>query len=98
MIFINIFFFLYNTRAENLEDDKNLITEINKQNKIKIIKVRNKLVIRICEKTKSIRAKTIANLLLRQNVESNPGPENNTAPNVVIRTYNCNGLGNVNKF
>ena len=37
-------------------------------------------------------------MLLRQNVESNPGPENNIKSNVVIRTYNCNGLGNINKF
>ena len=33
-----------------------------------------------------------------QNVESNPGPENDIKPNVIIRTYNCNGLGNTNKF
>ena len=37
-------------------------------------------------------------MLLRQNVESNPGPENGIKSNVVVRTYNCNGLGNVNKF
>ena len=54
--------------------------------------------IELYEKTKSIRAKTIANMLLRQNVESNPGPENDIKPNVVIRTYNCNGLGNIKKI
>ena len=33
-------------------------------------------------------------MLLTPNVESNPGPKSNLA----IRTYNCNGLGNTDKF
>ena len=68
-----------------------LDTVINKRSDAKIK-------LKICEKTRSIRAKTIANMLLKQNVESNPGPESNIKPNVAIRTYNCNGLGNTNKF
>ena len=84
--------------AENSKEDKNLITESNKINKLKLLEVNNKFVIRICEKTESIRSKTLAILLLRQNIESNPGPENDTKSNVVVRTYNCNGLGNINKF
>ena len=41
-------------------------------------------------------------LLLRQGIESNPGPVNPINPklktNLAVRTYNCNGLGNTDKF
>ena len=37
-----------------------------------------------------------------QGVESNPGPATNKdtdqTPNLMIRTYNCNGLGKVDKL
>lgn len=39
-------------------------------------------------------------LLLMQGVESNPGPgeAKDKKPNLTIRSYNCNGLGNLDKF
>ena len=37
-------------------------------------------------------------MLLMQNVESNPGPGPPTVCNLSVRTYNCNGLGNIDKF
>ena len=49
----------------------------------------------IAEKNISIRRKTIHALLLQQNIESNPGPKNeDIKPNLTLRTFNCNGLGN----
>ena len=36
-------------------------------------------------------------MLLMQNVESNPGPGPATVCNLSIRTYNCNGLGSIDK-
>ena len=41
---------------------------------------------------------TIDGILLVQGVESNPGPNPNPKPNLSVRTYNCNGLGNTDKF
>ena len=81
---------------ESVRREINPNIENSKGNKTTINESKNKT--ETFEKTKSIRAKTIANMLLRQNVESNPGPENNIKPNVVIRTFNCNGLGNINKL
>ena len=47
------------------------------------------------EKTISIRRKTISMLLLQQNIETNPNPKNeDIKPNLTLRTFNCNGLGN----
>ena len=43
-----------------------------------------------------IRRDTIDLLLLSQGVEKNPGPDNNK-PNLTVRTYNCNGLGDREK-
>ncbi len=43
----------------------------------------------------------IKSLLVRQNVEINPGPQVNepkTTPNLSIITFNCNGLGNCQKM
>ena len=38
-------------------------------------------------------------LLLMQNVEANPGPNNEVGKsNMAVRTYNFNGLGNTHKF
>ena len=39
-------------------------------------------------------------LLLSQGIESNPGPNNISVlkPNLSVRTFNCNGLGNINKL
>jgi hypothetical protein len=38
-------------------------------------------------------------LLLRENIEANPGPNNGKIkPNLTLRTFNCNGLGDINKF
>ena len=31
-------------------------------------------------------------------IEPNPGPNHDMKPNLTIRTYNCNGLGNFNKL
>ena len=50
--------YIANIWAKNSKEDKNLITEINKINKLKTFEVNNKFVIRIYEKTESIRAKT----------------------------------------
>ena len=36
---------------------------------------------------------TVAALLVRQNIERNPGSKHN----VSIRAFNCNGLGNIEK-
>jgi hypothetical protein len=53
----------------------------------------------IMEKTSSVRNKTISTLLLRENIEANPGPNNcKIKPNLTLRTFNCNGLGDINKF
>jgi hypothetical protein len=53
----------------------------------------------IIGKTSSIRNKTIPTLLLRENIEANPGPSNGKVkPNLTLRTFNCNGLGDINKF
>ena len=53
----------------------------------------------ITEGSKSVRSKIITLLLLRQNVEANPGPnKENIKQNLTLRTYNCNGLGDLNKF
>jgi exonuclease III len=93
--------YIAKARAENPKEDKNLITESNKITSIESLEEKFEKfvnVIGICEKTKSIRARIIALLLLRQNVESNPGPDKSIKPNVSVRTYNCNGLGNVSKF
>ena len=42
----------------------------------------------------------ISLLLPRQNIETNPGPQATFEPkcNLSVRTYNCNGLGDTNKF
>ena len=45
-----------------------------------------------------VRKKIIDLLLLREGVESNPGPEHNREVNLTISTYNCNGLGNRDKL
>ena len=90
--------YIAKVRAENPKEDKNLITESNKLTSIESPEENFEIVIRICEKTESIRARIIALMLLRQNVESNPGPDKSIKPNVSVRTYNCNGLGNVSKF
>ena len=38
-------------------------------------------------------------LLMQGGVESNPGPgPNNNKSDLEIRTYNCNGLGDINKL
>ena len=39
-------------------------------------------------------------LLLMHGIEPNPGPEGDKSnkPNFTVRTYNCNGLGNIDKF
>ena len=48
--------------------------------------------------TKYVDRALIKLLLLRQGIESNPGPDPGPGPitqraNVSVRTYNCNGLG-----
>ena len=52
------------------------------------------------EGVRSIRNNIIKMLLLMQGVESNPGPgeAKDKKPNLTIRSYNCNGLGNLDKF
>jgi hypothetical protein len=55
--------------------------------------------ISITEKSSSVRSKTIPKLLLRGNVEANPGPNNKKVkPNITLRNFNCKGLGDINKF
>jgi len=46
--------------------------------------------------TRTIRALTIDTMLLRQNLEPNPGPPNKS--NLSIVTFNCNGLGEPKKL
>jgi hypothetical protein len=50
--------------------------------------------------TSKIISMIIELLLCRQNVETNPGPwnEKSKKPNLSVITYNCNGLGNMQKL
>ena len=43
-----------------------------------------------------VRMKTIDGMLLCMGIEPNPGPGVNK--DLMIRTFNCNGLGNLNKM
>ena len=46
-----------------------------------------------------VKRKTIDNMLVRQGVELNPGPNQvDKKFNLKLRTYNCNGLGNRDKM
>ena len=62
------------------------------------------VIIRICIAVANIWSLIVEILLLIQGIESNPGPSgpgvlsDNLKINMTIRTYNCNGLGNLNKF
>jgi exonuclease III len=44
--------------------------------------------------------RNILRILILGGIETNPGPSTNVMPksNLTVRTYNCNGLGNINKF
>ena len=48
--------------------------------------------------TQNVQSITLRMLLLMYWIELNPGPNHDLKLNLTIRTYNCNGLGNVNKL
>ena len=53
----------------------------------------------IIEKSKSLGSKFIALLLLQKNLEANPSPnKENIRLNLILRTYNCDGLGELEKL
>ena len=44
---------------------------------------------------------TIEIQLIKQGIETNPGPEvkeRHMKPNLMVRRYSCNGLGDIDKF
>ncbi len=53
---------------------------------------------RICRSSKEMLSLTIYQMLLRQNVESNPGMINKKNETITITTFNCNGLRDKNKL